>query len=188
MPIARPGHDGAVRPAALAACVLASALTWCGAAGAHLIPEPQFVTTGGVSTLSLAGPNERQEPMTGLAVTLPSGLRIVRALSSDAWSATVDGATATWRGGPLPYLAEAAFVLEVDVSAPPGQVAFETVQLYEGGERVTWPVTLTVLPGPDDGPAENLAWALAAGVAGLAVTAGLAALAWRRRTRTLQEK
>lgn len=170
-----------VRPAARTACALVAALTWCGAGGAHLIPEPQFVTTGSVSTLSLAGPNERREPMTGLAVTLPGGLRIVRALSSDAWSATVDGSTATWRGGPLPYFVEASFVLEVDVTAPPGQVTFETVQLYGGGERVTWPVTLTVLPGADDAPAENLGWALAAGVAGLAVTAGLALLAWRRR-------
>jgi hypothetical protein len=177
-----------VRPAALAACAVAAVLTWCGAAGAHLIPEPQFVTTGSVSTLSLAGPNERREPMTGLAVTLPDGLRIVRAHSSDDWAATIDGSTATWRGGPLPYFVDATFVLEIDVVAPPGQLTFETTQLYEGGERVTWPVTLTVLPSADDGPAENLGWALAAGVVGLAVIAGLAALAWRRRTRTLQER
>ena len=175
------GHDVRVRPAALAACAVAAVLTWCGAAGAHLIPEPQFVTTGSVSTLSLAGPNERREPMTGLAVTLPSGLRIVRAHSSGGWTATVDGSTATWRGGALPYFVEAMFVLEVDVATPPGQVTFETAQLYEGGERVTWPVTLTVLPGADEGAAQNLGWALAVGVVGLAVIAGVAVLAWRRR-------
>jgi hypothetical protein len=169
----------AVRAATLVTCVSAAALACCGAASAHLIPDPQFVATGGVSMLHLTGPNERQEPMTGLAVSVPSGLRIVRALPSAGWTPSVEGSTATWRGGPLAYWVEGTFTLELDVTLPPGQVTFETYQLYASDERVTWPVTLTIVPG--DEPSQNLGRALAAGVVGLVVTVGLVLLAWRRR-------
>lgn len=177
-----------MRPAAPAACALAAALTLSGAAAAHLVPEPQFLRSGEPSTLRLTGPNERPRPMTGLEVTLPSGILVERARPAPGWTPAVDGASVTWRGGPLAYLAEATFELDVDVTAAPGQVTFETAQLYRDGGRVTWPVTLTVVPG-DGSQEQNLGWALAVGAVGLLVTAGLALLGWRRRrTRTLQER
>lgn len=177
----------AVRPARLAAWAVAVALWLCGPAAAHLVPEPQFVRSDESSTLRLTGPNERRQPMTGLEVTLPSGLRIERALPSPGWMPAVEGATVTWRGGPLAYLVEATFELDVEVTAPPGQLTFETAQLYADGERVSWPVTLTVVPGAGH-EEQNLGWAIAVGGVGLLVITGLALLAWRRRTRTLQER
>jgi opacity protein-like surface antigen len=172
----------------VAACTLAAALTWPVAASAHVVPQPQFLSTGELSTMSLTGPNERDEPMTGLVVTVPAGVAIVRAHTTDGWTASVEGSTATWNGGPLAPAAEETFALDLDVSSPPGTVRVETTQLYPGGTTVSWPISLTILPSTGDEPSQNLGWALAAGVAGLVVTAGLAALAWRRRTRTLQER
>jgi hypothetical protein len=180
------GHHVAVRVAAVAACGLAAALAWSGAAAGHVVPDPQFVTSGSVARLDLAVPNERREAMTGLSVTVPDGLRIVSARGTDGWAPVVEGATATWHGGPLEHLDLETFVLEVDVAASPGILTFDSVQLYPGGETVSWPVTLTVVPG--DEPSQNLGWALAAGVAGVVVTMGVALLAWRRRTETLQER
>lgn len=177
-----------VRPAALAACALAAAHVWCGTALAHVLPQPQFVVAGGVSTLSLAGPNERDAQMTGLSVTVPEGLRIVAARDVGAWRATVDERSAIWTGGSLAPMAEASFELELDVSAEPGTLVLETTQLYPDGQAVPWPVSVTVLPAPGEAPGQNLGWALAAGGAGLVVTAGLAVLAWRRRSRSLQER
>jgi hypothetical protein len=144
--------------------------------------------SGQVTSLELTGPNERREAMTGLTVMLPDGLRIVRAHPSARWTASADDSTATWRGGPAEYWAVDTFVLDLDVTASPGQLTFDTVQHYPGGETVTWPVTLTVVPGPEDEPSQNLGWALAAGVAGLAVVTGLGVLAWRRRTAALPER
>ena len=152
-----------------------------------MVPNPQFVPSGSVSRVALEGPNERRQPMTGLAVTVPDGIRIVHAHPGSGWTPRVEGATATWTGGSLEYLAEERYVLHLDVSADPGSVTLETHQLYSGGERVTWPVTLTVVPG-EGSPSSQLTWALVAGLGGLAVTLLIAVLAWRRRTGTLQEQ
>jgi hypothetical protein len=176
-----------VRLGALAACALAAALAWTGRADAHLVPDPQYVPSGSASTIRLAGPNERRQPMTGLTVTVPDGVRIVHAHRAPGWTPRVDGSTATWTGGPLEYLADATFRLHLDVSADPGSVTLETHQLYPGGARVTWPVRLTIVPG-ENTPSAQLGWALAVGAAGLLVTVAVVLLAWRRRTQTLQEQ
>jgi len=171
-----------VRLAVSVVCLFVATLLLSGAASGHVVPVPQFLPTGTVTTMSFAVPNERPEPMSGVIVSVPAGVRIVRAHPVKGWTPTVDGSTATWRGGPLAHLAIETFLLDVDVSARPGSVTLNTRELYPSGATVDWPATLTVVPGPDDGRSEvGWGWFAAIGGAGLVFAAGLAALVWRRR-------
>ena len=132
--------------------------------------------------MSFAVPNERPEPMSAVTVSVPAGFRIVRAHPTAGWTATLDGTTATWHGGPLAHLALATFRLDVDVSAPPGTVTLTTRELYPSGATVDWPATLTVVPGSYD-EASGIDWGWTAAIVGvgLSFVAGLAILAWRRK-------
>jgi hypothetical protein len=163
--------------------VLVAALVASSTASAHVVPVPQFLATGSVTTMSFAVPNERPEPMSGVAVSVPADLRIVRAHRTAGWTATLDGSTATWRGGALAHLTVETFRFDVDVSAPPGPVTLNTRELYPSRATVDWPATLTVVPGPEGDQSEGVAWGWIAAIAGVGVifVAGLAVLAWRRK-------
>ena len=176
-----------MRHALLAACAALVTLASAGPASAHVVPQPQFLASGEAGTLALAGPNERDETMTGLSVTVPEGLHILRAEDTGDWTATVDERTAIWAGGRLEPMVEASFELELDVSAEPGTVTLATTQLYPDGETVDWPVSLTIVPGAG-GSDQNLGWALVAAAAGLVLTVGVVLVLWRRRSGALQER
>ena len=117
-----------------------------GEASAHVVPVPQLLPTG-IRTVSFAVPNERAETMSGVTIGVPAGFRILHARPAAGWTATVDGSTATWQGGPLAHLAIETFRLELDVSSNPGLATLDTVQLYPSGATVKRPATLTVVPG-----------------------------------------
>ena len=170
-----------VRSAVIAACVLAATLVTSSGASAHVVPVPQFLTTGAVTTVSFSVPNERPEPMSGVTISVPAGFDIVRARPTAGWTATVDGSTSTWQGGPLAHLSIETFRLDVDVSAAPGPATLDTLQRYPSAVTVNWPATLTVVPGEDE-QSQSVGWGLIAAVAGagLIVAAGVAVLAWRR--------
>jgi uncharacterized protein YcnI len=155
-------------------------------AAAHVTVVPPFVAARDTASVSLTGPNERDEPMTGFEVTATSDFRIVRAYPADGWDASVQGSTATWTKGSLAPGAEATFRLEVEAPSAPGPAQLEAVQRYPGGEVVTWAVGLTVTPASESS-SENLGWALVTALVGVAVLIAVG-LAFLRRTRSLQEK
>ena len=172
-----------MRRTALAVCSLVVALVTSSSASGHVVPVPQFLMTGVITTVSFAVPNERPEPMSGVTISVPAGFRIVAAHPLAGWTETVGGAKATWRGGPLAHLAVETFLLDVEVTAPPGLVTLDTLQLYPSGASVNWPASLTVVPGQLDQEPEGVGWGLIAAIAGVGLMfiAGLAVLAWRRR-------
>lgn len=160
---------------------LAVAVFAPGAATAHVVAAPTFVESGVVSTIELTGPNERDEAMSGFAIAAPEGLRIMDAEPTGAWRVTERSPSrAVWAGGSLAPNEEAAFRIEVEAIAEPGPIVLGAEQRYPGGEVVRWEVPLTVVPGPAS-PGENLAQAVTVGLLGLAVIAGVALVAWRRR-------
>ena len=163
----------------VAAFVFAAALVASSAVSAHVVPVPQFFPTGVVTTLDFAVPNERPEPMSGVVIGVPSGFRIVRAHHVAGWTATLAGPTSTWRGGPLAHLSIETFRLDVDVTANPGPATLYTVLLYPSGARVSWPATLTVVPGQAGEEAQGGGWGVIAAIVGvgLLVTASIAVLA-----------
>jgi len=125
-------------------------------------------------------PNERDEPMTGFSVTVPSDFVIVHAHPADGWDSEGDASTATWSEGSLAPGAEEKFGLELEAPTGPGPATLQATQRYPGGEVVEWPVVLTVLPATDS-PSENLGWAVVTAGIGLLVVVAIAVLAWRRR-------
>ena len=155
-------------------------------AAAHVVVSPTFVESGGTGTIELTGPNERDAPMTGFAVTAPEGIAIVHAHGPEGWEASVAGQSASWTGGTLAAGAEATFGLVLDVGADPGTVDLAVEQRYPDGV-VRWPVSLTVTPAADS-PSENLALAGVVGLIGVLALAAVAALVWRRRADALQER
>jgi hypothetical protein len=120
--------------------------------------------------------------MTGLAVIVPSGFRIVGARPTGNWKPALETSTVTWRGGPLPHLDLETFVLDVEVSADPGPVTLVSRQLYPSGAAVRWPATLTVVTGDEEPPRQHLGRGLAVGALGI-VTLALGVVAWHQRTR-----
>jgi hypothetical protein len=130
--------------------------------------------------MSFAVPNEREEAMTGVSINVPNGVRIVRAFPVGGWDATADESTATWRGGALEHLALETFRLDLEASAPPGQLTVETVQLYGSQATVTWPATVLVVPGPEQEDTRSLTWVAVLVAIGVVTALGVA-LASRRR-------
>ena len=175
------------RLAALAAASIG--LVFAGTASAHIVATPGFLPSGSSESITFAGPNERDDPMTAFTLTAPDGVTIEHAHEVVGWDESIDGSTASWDGGPLAANAELGFGVTLRSDGEPGLVELQAQQLYADGEVVSWPVALTVTPG-EESSSQNVA--LLVGVIlliGLLAIAAVAMLAWRRRTsRTLQEK
>jgi uncharacterized protein YcnI len=177
-------------PRRLAALAAASiGLVFASTASAHIVATPGFLPSGSSESITFAGPNERDDPMTAFTLTAPDGLTIEHAHEVVGWDESIDGSTASWNGGPLAPNAELGFGVTLRVTAEPGVVELQAQQLYEDGEVVSWPVALTVTPG-EESSSQNVA--LLVGVIvliGVLAIVAIAMLAWRhRRGRTLQEK
>jgi uncharacterized protein YcnI len=173
------------RPA-LAAVIVAS-LVVAAPAAAHVGATPPFLAAGSSDTVHLDVPNERQEPMTGFTVTVPDGFEIVHAHPSEGWEQSFDDLTATWTGGSLAAGVSATFGIELRTPSAPAFVDLAVVQRYDSGDVVRWPVGFTVTPAKETA-SQNLALAAVVGLLGLLVVAAIAALAWRRRSGSLQER
>jgi uncharacterized protein YcnI len=171
-----------VRLAAAVALTAAIALAFVAPVGAHVTAVPTFVTAGQRETVTLVAPNERQETMTGLSVTVPARLSIVEAVPPGAgWEGVVEDETATWTGGRLVAGRTSSFSLVLEATGEPGDVTLETHQHYPDGGHVRWDVPFTILPGTDS--SRSLGTALVVGVLGLVVIATLAVVVWLRRAR-----
>ena len=174
------------RLVALAAWALSSALFTTGSALAHISVTPGLVVVNETQVLSLAVHNDLDRPMTGLAVAVPSGLRIVGARTERAWQSAVENNTVTWSGGPLAPNTGDMFALDVavDEATPPGPVQLQAEQLYPGGRKLPWPISVTVVPSEEE--SQLLVWAIVGAIV-LVATAAIALIALQRR-RTLQER
>ena len=176
-----------MRLLAAAACGFACAFATVGSALAHIGVTPGFVVADETQSLSVNVHNDIDQPMTGLTVMAPDGIRIVAAGTEGAWQGEVEGRTATWSGGPLAPNTGAMFALDVvaEAAAMPGPVQLQAEQIYPGGGSLPWPIPLTVIPSEEK--SQLLTWAVVGVVAALA-TGGIALLAVRRRGRSLQER
>jgi hypothetical protein len=174
------------------------------AALAHEEINPQTVESGKPHFLTVTVANEKEVPITKVAVTFPEGAEVGETTRSPAgWKAAVGDKTITWSGGSLAPEAFEQFGFEIEQPAQPGTLTF-TVAMTAGGDTEQVQVPLTVVaPGaagqasapsvtaaPAAAPAANASagqgratLALVLGVVGLLL--GLAALGvalTRRRT------
>jgi uncharacterized protein YcnI len=150
-------------------------------AAAHVVATPAFLASGSSGSITFAGPNERDDPMTAFALTVPAGLAIEHAHAVDGWDESLAGSTATWTGGSLPAMQEIAFGVDLKADHEPGIVELEVEQRYADGSVVTWPVALTITPA-EDTPSQNLALAGVVGLIGALCAVAIAILARRRRS------
>jgi uncharacterized protein YcnI len=158
----------------------AVALLLAAPAGAHVVATPAFLPSGSSKSITFSGPNERDEPMTSFALTVPSGLVIEHAHEVGGWDESIDGSTATWTGGSLAPNVEVAFGITLEADVDPGVVELQAEQRYDDGSVVAWPVALTITPA-EESPSENLALAGVVGLIGVLVVVAIAMVAWRRR-------
>lgn len=156
-------------------------------ATAHIEAVPPFVAAGDSDTISLTVPNERDAPMTGFRVVVPSDFRIVAARPAEGWGVEVKGASANWHGGSLSPGAETTFTLEVEAPTEPGPATLEAEQHYPDEAVARWGVYLTVTPAAEP-PSQNLGWAVVTAVLGLLALAAFGIFVWRRRSAPLQER
>ena len=159
----------------------AVALAIPGSATAHIVATPPFLASGSSESVSFTGPNEREDPMTSFAMTVPAGIEIAHAHEVEGWDESVEGSTAVWLGGPLAPDGEIAFGMTLEADAEPGVVQLQAEQRYSDGEVVSWPVALTITPA-DDSASQNLALAGVVALIGLLAVAAIGMVAWRRRS------
>ncbi len=165
-----------------------SALALAGTAAAHVVATPTFLPSGSSESITFAAPNERDDPMTGFALTVPAGLEIEHAHPVDGWVESQEGSTATWTNGVLEPNAEIGFGMSLKADADPGLVTVQAEQRYEDGSVVSWPVVLTITPA-EESPSQNLALAGIVALIGVLAVVAIGMIAWRRRSSdALQEK
>ena len=135
--------------------------------------------------MSFAVPNERPEPMSGVTVSVPAGVRIVRAsdggLEGDARRLDRDMAGRPARASD-----------RRDVPARRRRVGTSRTGNAEDARAVSkrhdgrMAATLTVVPGSQDEESESVGWGWIAAIVGVGLIfiAGLAILAWRRKAKS----
>ena len=158
-----------------------SALVLAGTASAHVVATPGFLPSGSSESITFSGPNERNDPMTAFALTVPAGLVIEHAHEVESWDESIDGSTATWNGGPLVSGMEVGFGMTLAADTQPGLVELQAEQRYADGSVVSWPVVLTITPETES-PSQNLALIGVIALIGVLAVVAVAMLAWRRRS------
>ncbi len=174
----------------LVATATAAALLLPTTAPAHVVLVPPFVQVGEEVLVSLLSPNERPPHATvELVASAPPGIDIVSANAPPGWQATVEGSTATWRGGRIGDRKTVAFPIRIVARVRAGTYTFKTAQTYDDGATVRWRIDLSVLPATGAAAPKQHPWsAVAAALVGVIVIAGsLVGLRFLRR-RSLQDQ
>ena len=140
------------------------------AAAAHEEIAPRTVETGKPAFLTVTAANEKEAPITKVAVTIPAGAEVGGTTHSPAgWKATTNDDTVTWTGGSLAPGAFEQFGFEIEQAAQPGTLTF-TVALTAGGEteQARVPLTAVAAGGAGQTPTPSVATAAPAVPAGAA--------------------
>lgn len=166
-----------------AAAAITVALVLPATAVGHIVLDPPFVQAGAEELVSLQVPNERLPQRTiEVTATAPPGVTIVSANAPPGWLATVEGSTATWRGGTISSGAVVAFPIRIVARVRAGTYSLRSAQRYDDGATVRWASDLAVLPATGAAaPAEHPWGAIAAAVAGIVLIGSFTGLRVLRR-------
>jgi len=171
--------------------VALSALCASGTAGAHVIPQPDYLAAGKPMQIQFVAPNERPPHLfTELTVTMPEGIELHPATPPTGWKLAVHGRTAVWSGGHLARGQGVLFTIGMSTNLAPGAITFRAVQRYDDGGQVPWKIGLTILPEPAPAPKQHIVPAIVTGLLGVIVI-GLLLYRTRERQRSrrpLEEK
>lgn len=180
----RPGRGGRRWARALLATAAALvALVAADAARAHASLTPTSATAGGTQRFTLTVPGDSiSGTVVALSLRAPAGARIVSAQGPDSkWTASVDGDTVVWRGGPSEDTIFDLFTFEATLPDEEGTVSFVGRETYSVGVGPEFEVPVTVIrgsaPPPAGRPASGVGIA-AVFVGGFSLLAALGSLAF----------
>jgi uncharacterized protein YcnI len=136
-------RDSKRRSLRVASIAVALCLLWTGGLGAHAVVFPPEAPTGAYQKYVLRVPNERDFPTTSVAITFPSGVRVISFDEIPGWTLqTTPGGegvyvAAYWTGTlPVGRFVEFGFI-----GVNPGEpttLKWDVVQTYADGTEVAW--------------------------------------------------
>ena len=136
-------QDATRRSLRVVGLVTALSLLWTAGLGAHAVVFPAEAPTGAYQKYVLRVPNERQFATVAVAITFPSGVRVISFDEIPGWTlqatGTDEGAyvAATWTGTlPVGRFVEFGFI-GVNPSEPT-TLQWDVVQTYADGTEVAW--------------------------------------------------
>jgi uncharacterized protein YcnI len=168
---------------------LAALLALPASAQAHVQLTPDVVAPGGDALFTIRSPNESNQPLTGLRLTIPASLVVEGAADTPGFTTQVvrdqarRAVTLSWQGGDIPAGGLALFQFSATVPQSAEQIRLSATQTFADGSTKLWHspvIDVTASGSGDDGTARLLAGlALAMGVSAL----GVALVSMRRRQR-----
>jgi uncharacterized protein YcnI len=178
--------DSMRRALRVTALAVVLSLVWTGGLGAHAVVFPAEAPTGAYQKYVLRVPNEREFPTTAVAITFPSGVRVISFDEIPGWTLQATPGTegvyaaAYWTGTlPVGRFVEFGFI-----GVNPGEpttLKWDVVQTYADGTEVAWtgppesstPASLTTVTAPvaevEEAPAPRGALGTPLGAAALVV-------------------
>jgi uncharacterized repeat protein (TIGR01451 family) len=116
-------------------------------ASAHVVVTPDTAKVGERVTFSISVPNEKEVAVTGVKITVPTGLNGATPTVKPGWTITVDktgeGETAvvksiTWTGGTIPTGQRDDFTFRGQAPSKAGDLQWKALQTYADGTAVNW--------------------------------------------------
>lgn len=114
---------------------------------AHVIVYPNQAGVAATQDFTISVPNERDIPVVGVRLVLPSGLIDVSPNTTPGWKITTKskgtGASATlseidWTNGSIPVGQREEFIFQAQVPPEPTTLAWKAYQKYSDGTVVSW--------------------------------------------------
>ena len=166
--------------------VLAAALAYPPAAAAHVEMTPGRVAPSSFTLFTVLSPNESEQPLTGLRLQIPNGMRVEGAADTPGFTTRpiFDSrhrlSMLSWTGGAVAPDGLALFRFSAGVGSTQGTLRLDAVQTFADGSTKAWKTAEIAVASESrsDTTARTL------GIAGIAIGAvalGGAGLLWRRR-------
>jgi uncharacterized protein YcnI len=172
-----------VRVLALAAAVL---LAFPGAASAHVEMSPDRVDPGAFTLYTVLSPNESDQALTGLRLTIPNGMEVDAAAATPGFTTELvrDQAhrvvAVSWQGGSVAPDDLGLFRFSASVEANETTLHLIGVQTFADGSTKVWKTPVVeVAKEPGESSRDTTGRSLGAAALGVAVVA--LAVGFRRR-------
>jgi uncharacterized protein YcnI len=172
-----------MRAFALAAAVL---LVFPAAAAAHVEMSPDRVEPGSFTLFTVLSPDESEQPLTGLRLTVPDGMEVDGAAATPGFTTELVRdqshriVAVSWQGGSVAPDDLGLFHFSASVGSDEGDLHLVGVQTFADGSTKVWKTPVVEVAKDSTGSGtDNGSRGLAAAALGLAAVA--LAVSFRRR-------
>jgi uncharacterized protein YcnI len=172
-----------MRGIALAAVVL---LAFPATAAAHVEMSPDRVDPGSFTLYTVLSPNESEQPLTGLRLTIPEGMEVDGAASTPGFTTQVVRdqshhiVAISWQGGSVQPDDLALFRFSASVGSDKGTIHLVGVQTFADGSTKVWNTPEVDVEAESSGSSDTTSRVLAGAAIGLAAVAFAASVRRRR--------